>query len=148
MSPAGAPAFEDLRNVERSRRPNDALACSAGMCAAAAEFEIPVFPMTAVQLRQRAGEILSAEPRTTLIAKIENPARLVFVQRSRICRFPDTVRVQAVDVDEGASLIIYSRSDYGFWDIGVNRRRVQRWLSKLKTALMSPQPDQVSSSAQ
>ena len=141
MRPEDADTFTDLRQVGRSQRPNDALACPAGACAAVAEFDVPPYPVTAVHLLQQAEAIFSAEPRTKLIARYENPAGLVFVQRSRICRFPDTVRVQAVDVDDGASLIIYSRSDYGFWDIGVNRRRVRRWLSALQAAMTSTNTD-------
>ena len=137
MKPETADLFADLRNVGRSERPNDALACPANVCAAPAEFDVPSFPETAGQLLQRAEAIFPAEPRTKLIARYENPDRLVFVQRSLIFRFPDTVWVQAVDVEDGASLIIYSRSNYGFWDIGVNRRRVRRWVSRIGAELPS-----------
>ena len=29
---------------------------------------------------------------------------------------------------------MYSRSNVGFWDLGVNRRRVQTWLSEIESA--------------
>ena len=60
--------------------------------------------------------------------------QLVFVQRSQFLGFPDTIWIQGVSVDFGASLIIYSRSNYGYWDLGVNRERIRTWLEKLEKA--------------
>lgn len=81
--------------------------------------------LTAVQA------IISAEPRTRYVANDDALRQLVFVQRSRVFRFPDTIWIQGVDRGSDMSLIIYSRSNYGYWDFGVNRRRVRRWLTKL-----------------
>ena len=54
---------------------------------------------------------------------------IVLVQRSRIFRFPDTVTVQLFPLpDGGSTLAIYSHSNYGRSDLGVNADRVRRWL--------------------
>ena len=56
----------------------------------------------------------------------------VFVQRTALLRFPDTVWVQLVALDaESSSLAIYSRSNYGYGDFGVNERRVRAWLAAI-----------------
>jgi len=66
--------------------------------------------------------------------------RLVLVQRSLIFRFPDTITVQVFPQTEGGStLAIYSRSNYGRSDLGVNKARVQRWLG-LIAAQVAGQP--------
>ncbi|MEM0922633.1 MAG: DUF1499 domain-containing protein [Pseudomonadota bacterium] len=54
-----------------------------------------------------------------------------FVQRSKLVGFPDFLTVKSVPVAGGASLVVYSRSQYGYSDLGVNKARVEDWLSKL-----------------
>jgi uncharacterized protein (DUF1499 family) len=47
--------------------------------------------------------------------------------------FPDTISVRFYALEENRStLAVYSRSHYGYYDLGVNRRRVQSWLLELK----------------
>ncbi|MGD1922720.1 MAG: DUF1499 domain-containing protein [Paracoccaceae bacterium] len=63
------------------------------------------------------------------------PAR-AYVQRSPTFGFPDVVSVEAIDLGAGdagqrASLVIFSRAVYGYADLGVNRARIERWLSLL-----------------
>ncbi len=121
----------DLRTVERTGKWNDALACPAGVCAAAADIESPAIDRPASALLERARDRLTREPRTELVAEDPDLHQLVFVQRSALWGFPDTVWVQAVETAAGSSVIVYSRSTYGYWDIGVNRARVTRWLGLL-----------------
>ncbi len=129
----------DLRDIERARSPNDALACPAGVCRAQPDFESPIFSLNRTDLLARAKTVITAEPRTELVG--ENPAlnQLVFVKRSALFRFPDTVWVQGTEVATGTSLIVYSRSNYGYWDMGVNRNRVRAWLEKLKRSIATEQ---------
>jgi uncharacterized protein (DUF1499 family) len=68
----------------------------------------------------------------------EKLKQLVFVQRSRIFRFPDTVWLQAVQTDTGSSVILYSRSNYGNSDLGTNKRRIRAWLTKLTERIEKP----------
>ena len=47
-------------------------------------------------------------------------------------RFPDTIVVRFLDRPDGRStLAIYSRSQLGTNDLGVNLARIERWLDKL-----------------
>ncbi|GHD61575.1 hypothetical protein GCM10017083_49100 [Thalassobaculum fulvum] len=121
----------DLRTIARSGKPNDALACPPGLCRAAADRDGPFFELPVDQLSARVAAILSGRPRTELVAEDRDLHQLVFVQRSAVFGFPDTVRVQAVASGSGSALIVYSRSNYGHWDFGVNRARVERWLRML-----------------
>lgn len=121
----------DLRTVERTGKWNDALACPAGVCRAAADIESPTIDLPAAALLERARQLLAREPRTELVAGDPDLHQLVFVQRSALFGFPDTVWVQAAETAAGPSVIVYSRSTYGYWDLGVNRARVARWLDLL-----------------
>ena len=87
--------------------------------------------MNEIELMARAEAQISAEPRTQFIGKNDRLRQLIFVQRSRIFKFLDTIWIQAVDRGSDTSILIYSRSSYGYWDLGANRRRVHRWLLKL-----------------
>lgn len=124
----------DLRNIERSHSPSDALACPPRLCRAEADFESPIFQTTKTELINEARKLITAELRTKLLGSNPTLDQLVFIQRSRLFGFPDTIWIQGASVDSRASLIIYSRSNYGYWDLGVNRERIRNWLDKLKKA--------------
>jgi len=58
--------------------------------------------------------------------------RFDLVQRSALFRFPDTVSIEVIPLgDSRSTLAIYSRSTYGYSDLGVNRKRIERWLARL-----------------
>ena len=47
----------------------------------------------------------------------------------------DTAPLQAFgSASDGVSAILYSRSRYGGWDMGVNRKRLRRWLARLEAS--------------
>ncbi len=55
--------------------------------------------------------------------------RLVLVQRSAFFRFPDTITLQVFPLpDGGSTLAVYSQSNYGHGDFGVNKDRVRDWI--------------------
>ena len=88
--------------------------------------------LSADALSAKVRDVLAREPRTELVARDSAGLRLVFVQRSRLFRFPDTVNIAVIPVGaEAAGLAIYSRSNYGHGDLGVNLARVKDWLAKL-----------------
>lgn len=128
----------DIRTLQERTKSNDALACTAGQCVVAADFESPAFAVSVDELLRITEKVIGDEPRTTLVAKDKNLRQLVFVQRSRIFRFPDTVWIQGVQIDTGSSVIIYSRSNYGESDLGVNKKRVKAWLAKLTERIKAP----------
>ena len=56
--------------------------------------------------------------------------------RSAVFNFPDLVTAQVAPAGAGAAtLLLYSRSVYGYSDLGANRRRVAAWLAALDKAL-------------
>jgi uncharacterized protein (DUF1499 family) len=49
--------------------------------------------------------------------------------------FPDMISAKASPEGEGTRLSVWSRSRYGYSDMGVNRARVEAWLSRMDEAL-------------
>jgi uncharacterized protein (DUF1499 family) len=69
-------------------------------------------------------------------AQDERTWRSLHVQYSRLFRFPDLVRAEMVAIaPERSSLAIDSRARFGWWDFGVNRRRVLRWVHDLQQVI-------------
>ncbi|MBC7433421.1 MAG: DUF1499 domain-containing protein, partial [Rubritepida sp.] len=58
-----------------------------------------------------------------------------WVERSALLNYPDIIVAEAVPGPQGgAGLFLYSRSLFGWSDLGVNRARVDRWLAALASA--------------
>lgn len=101
----------------------------------------PVFHMSAAKLWRAWMDFAARQPRTLLWAQDEQARRSLHVQRSPVLCFPALVRAEIVALGaERSSLILDSRARFGCWDLGVNRRRVARWLHDLQqiTARDSP----------
>lgn len=125
----------DIRTLETRTKSNDALACPADTCRVPADFESPDFAISERELLSKVQAIIAAEPRTELVEQDETLMQLVFVQRSRVFRFPDTVWIQAVKRGSNTSIVIYSKSNVGDSDLGVNKKRVRNWLTKISDGI-------------
>ena len=119
----------EFSTLVRPSSPNTYLVCPKDRCAAKADEDGPVYAVPPGQLFERARTILAAEPRTELVQNEPERQRLVLVQRSAFFRFPDTVTLQVFPLADGnATLAIYSQSNYGYGDFGVNKDRVHAWI--------------------
>lgn len=82
--------------------------------------------------------VAARQPRTELLAQNAEDRRSVHVQRSRVFRYPDFVRAEIINIEpRGSSIAIDSRSRFGYYDFGVNRRRVQAWIALLAQAVQN-----------
>ena len=89
----------------------------------------PTFNLPVAELWQIWLTVAASQPRTKLLAQDVEQRRTAHVQRSAIFRFPDIVRAEIVNIEPRASSIaIDSQARYGYYDFGVNRRRVLSWL--------------------
>ena len=123
----------DFATLQRRRTPNDALICPRDACSQAQpDAEPPVFPIPGARLRTLASQAALSEPGTTLIDA--GPQQDRYLVRTRVMRFPDTVVVQVIERTVNLStLALYSRSQIGSSDFGVNGRRLARWVERLET---------------
>lgn len=91
----------------------------------------PVYPEAPERLLRRLDAVALAEPRTARLAGDPAEGFVTYVQRSRLIGYPDYVSVRAIPEGDGARLAIWSRSRFGYSDLGVNRARVDRWTAAL-----------------
>ncbi len=124
----------DFATLKLSRKPNQFLMAPPGLCQMAKPHaDSPVFAMSAAELMQRVEALAAGEARVTVAKKAPDGLSATFVARSKVFRFPDIIDVAAQPHGEGGStLAIYSRARYGVRDFGVNRARIENWISRLK----------------
>lgn len=128
--------------LERRATPTDALACPTGLCPVDTDILPPVYPVDAATLRKALLQAVKTERRLTRVAIDDQLPGDRFIQRSEKLRFPDTIVVRYVDLPGGTSTIaIYSRSQLGRGDFGVNLARVERWLNKLSHEVVRMRPN-------
>lgn len=91
------------------------------------------FSMPAQELSQAIAQIATGADRSKKIASSDDGFSQTYVVRTAVMGFPDFISVNIKPISETTSVIkIYSRSRFGYSDLGVNKRRVQQWLSALR----------------
>jgi len=124
----------DFETLERRKSPNDALACPPRLCKAESDLEAPTFAVDVKGLRAAMAKVIASEPRISAVDTANDAQTDRYVQRSALFGFPDTIVVRYLDEPGGKSTVaIYSRSQLGQGDMGVNKARIERWLAKLQT---------------
>lgn len=133
---AGPVASVDLRTVDPGGKPNRFLLTPASYANPHADGVSPVFAVDPDRLFSVASAVIAAQPRTTIRVSDPGLRRAVAVQRSAVFGFADDVDVAVEAAGPGqSSLALFSRSRLGYWDLGVNRRRVLDWLTLIEAAL-------------
>lgn len=123
----------DFSTLTRHARPNQYLMCPSDFCAAKPDAVSPVYEGPVATLRDRWSIMIARQPRVEQIAVSADGLQYDFIQRSLVMRFPDTITVRFIPLNETQStLAIYSRSHYGYSDLGVNRQRIEAWLKALQ----------------
>jgi uncharacterized protein (DUF1499 family) len=118
----------DFENLQVTDKPNQFLMCPLDLCKGHAASQ--VFELSVQDLRERWQDVVAAQPRVEVLA--EDDQQIDYVQRSARFRFPDIITVRFISVSASQSTLeIYSRSVYGESDFGVNRKRIESWLSAL-----------------
>lgn len=125
----------DFATLRKGPNPNEWLVAPPERLEAAPDAVAPVFAMAAPDLFARLLTIAEAEPRTTRVGLYPQQLEARFVQRTEWMRFPDTIVVKVYELEPGrAAVALYSRSQIGRSDFGVNRARIERWLAALAAA--------------
>ncbi|MCB2107117.1 MAG: DUF1499 domain-containing protein [Rhodobacteraceae bacterium] len=115
------------------KSPNAYLVGPKGYTTALPHADAPEFAISVNELKSRVNAIAHGERRVTKVWESEDGLELQYIQRSFLMRYPDIVSVKLIPLGEARStLIIYSRSVYGYSDLGVNKARVNRWLAELQ----------------
>ena len=89
-------------------------------------------PFSADETARRIHALLIARPRIENIAQSDDGHWATYVERSQLIGFPDYLSFK-VDPRAGEStLTIYSRSRFGYSDLGMNKARVERIIEEIK----------------
>eukprot|EP01041_Mallomonas_annulata_P008901 gene8901-18422_t len=123
----------DFKTVSPRNTPNEELICPPSYCPNYAyATKSPVFLCNKSTLSCAWDKMISMQPRISNVADDPTTNRKTVVQRSFLCRWPDVITVQFIDLDGGKStLAMHSYSIYGASDLGVNANRVSTWMSAL-----------------
>jgi uncharacterized protein (DUF1499 family) len=128
----------DMGRIERPASPNTALAGPSGF-APPPDVVTPTYPVPAARLLEAVRAVAAAQPRTFLAADYAAERQTHWVVRSAVFNFPDLVTAQIADAGpDSSTLVLYSRSVYGYGDLGVNRQRLNTWLAALQTNINHP----------
>ena len=121
--------------LTKTSRPNQALLCPPDVCKAAQPDMVPpVYAVAVDDLRRSLRRIIDMEPRSERVAADATAHTERYLIRTNLMRFPDTIRVQFIDLGNNTSTIaIYAQAQIGYSDRGVNKARLQRWLQALDT---------------
>jgi uncharacterized protein (DUF1499 family) len=128
----------DVRNVVRPSSPNTALAAPKGF-SPQPDIVTPVYAVPADRLYAGVQAVAAAQPRTYAAAAYPDRFQADWVARSLVFNFPDTIMAQVSPAGRNqAIMVLYSRSVYGYSDLGVNRQRLAAWLAALNQTIETP----------
>ncbi|MDP3525315.1 MAG: DUF1499 domain-containing protein, partial [Hoeflea sp.] len=125
---AGSPdrGQHDFSAGARSPSPNDALACSPGLCENP-DFELaPVDDAPPAAIERLAQRLLAGDSLARRVDDRTDPARARFVTHSPLMRFPDVIHLEARALPDGRTgLMAYAAAQLGSSDMGKNRARLE-----------------------
>ena len=113
----------DFDSAPRSRTPNDALACTPGLCGSDPDIVLGEHDEPPEALVSAIARRVAEGPRPAVqVDDGRDTAYARFVVRSPLMHFPDTVDVEAVELANGRTgLRAYARAQLGRADFGANR---------------------------
>ena len=128
----------DVTHLVRPASPNSALAAPNGF-SPPPDIRTPVYPVPADRLYAAIQAVAAAQPRTFSLAAYPDRLQADWVARSAVFNFPDVIMAQVSPAGRNeATMVLYSRSVYGYSDLGVNRQRVAAWLAALNRTIETP----------
>ncbi|MEM8750778.1 MAG: DUF1499 domain-containing protein [Pseudomonadota bacterium] len=120
--------------LTKTPKPNQALVCPEGYCVERhVDMTAPTYALSVEELRAAFLTSIEGEERLERVDDNNEPNRLRFVQRTKLMRFPDTINIEFLPQADGrSSLAVFSQSQIGTSDFGVNLARLERWLERLR----------------
>ena len=155
---AGPPSQRPIEfsTLELKATDNQYLVCPEDLCERAEPHRLAdVYAVPAESLRRSLLEVIDDDPGSSLrmsghaqsghASNLTSPRIVVdstsgntlrVVARTALMRFPDIISVDIIEVSQNRStLALYGRSQIGRSDLGVNKARIDRWLTGLAARL-------------
>lgn len=125
--------FIDFKTLKLKDSPNQFLVCSKENCSADYHQKAEIYACSISALKQALSKAFAQLPDTKLLGEDIKKHQWVYVQYSKLWRFPDFIYVQFYELaPDRSTLAIYSYSQFGYSDFNVNQKRVQKILSLIK----------------
>lgn len=127
----------DFATLQRPASPNTYLVAPDGFTPGKSDGEAPVLGVSAEKLKENWTAMIARQPQVEKIAESADGLQIDYIQRTKLMHYPDWITVRFIplppDPETGnyATLAVYSRSVYGYGDMGANKARVTKWLSGL-----------------
>ncbi len=128
------PGPVDFSRLAPPRSPNWALGAPPG-ATELPHLGIPLLPAPPEAAFEALGRIAAAHPRCFPLDHFPERRQAQWVARTRIANFPDILVAEVVELPGGSGLWLYSRSQLGYADFGVNRRRVAALAAAISATL-------------
>lgn len=126
----------NFQTLEMTEKSNQYLVLPEGQYKAEPHEISPALKVSAEDLKKYFVEVAERQEKVELIRTSADGKQLDFVQRTPLMGYPDTITVRFIGQDSDTStLAIYSRSSYGYSDLGANAERVKEWLEQLQKSL-------------
>ena len=92
--------------------------------------DAPVFAHSPEVVADRLA-IVAQDAGAKIIAGSPQSGHVSYVVHSRIMEFPDAISIRLLPEGQGTRVEIFSRSRYGYSDMGVNAARVAAWIAAI-----------------
>lgn len=124
----------DFKHLKLRGSPNEYLVAPDDLCIDAVPHRpADIYDVPSSELRDAVMHVISHQSRVELAGMNEEKKAFEFVHYSPVLNFKDFISVRVLPHGHSESTIaIYSRSKTGYYDFGVNRDRVERWLEELE----------------
>ncbi len=122
----------DPLHARASGKPNTYRVAPLNLASQPVNQDAPVYRENPLVLSRAFDDFVLSQPNTVRMAGLPTSLMVTYVQTSKHLKMPDYITVKFIEVDADHSTIaIYSRSRFGYGDLGVNKRRVENWLKPL-----------------
>lgn len=126
----------DFATLKKAESPNRWLVAPDGFLdASAPDAPAPRFEASASEVYEALLQVIDAERAYSDLETDRAARRIAFVATVPVFGFKDDVDIAVIEDTGTTTLAIYSRSRVGYSDFGVNKRRVETIISRLREAL-------------
>lgn len=126
----------DFATLTLPSSPNTYLLAPEGLCKAAKPHaHASVYPIGPMRLAAIVRDALVALPNAEVKETQEGGLYLEAYQLTKRLKYRDDVTARILPTQGGATVAIYSRSRKGYWDLGVNKKRVQTLMKSIERGI-------------
>ncbi len=124
----------DPLTAPQTVKPHSFRLAPPGLTEEPVDMPAPVYSANPTLMAKAFDDFVLKQNKVKRIAGSPEEGWMTYVQRSPRWNFPDYISVKFIDLNGGKSTVaIYSRSRFGYSDMGVNEARVKTWIRALES---------------